>query len=533
MASEERIDGEATPCDGWLLDDPRKCVPRRAWRRSHVLRFAHFVGAWLTATIASGAPVDFVRDVRPIFERHCYGCHADKKQKSGLRLDIKRQAFQGGGLYGAGIIPMEPTKSPIVQVVADKDADLQMPPEGPRLSTVEIATLTRWVKEGATWPEGADRVAQADKRDHWSFKPIVRPAVPSSTSSWPRSPIDQWILARLQQAGLKPAPETDRVSWLRRVYFDLIGLPPTPEQVAAFVGDTGETAYVKVVDQLLASPHYGERWAQPWLDLVRYADTHGFEVNTERPHAWPYRDYVIRALNSDLPYDRFITEQIVGDAFFEDAATGFLVTASVLLPDQIGKDEPSKRLARQDSLDEIVNNIGQTFLGLSIGCARCHDHKFDPIEARDYYAMQAFIAGVEYLDRDVRSPEADAARTLSETLKKQRTAIDKQLAQMGPPAQSGAERPPVNATMNVDRFAPIKARRIRFTIRETNELEPCIDELEVYNTAGRNIAPASEGTIATSSGDIIVADRHDLKHINDGLYGNARAGCAACAAAVG
>ncbi len=158
------------------------------------------------------------------------------------------------------------------------------------------------------------------------------------------------------------------------------------------------------------SPRYGERWAQHWLDVVRYADTHGFEVNTERPNAWPYRDYVIDAFNNDTPYDRFIREQIAGDALGEDAATGFLVTASVLLPGQIGKDEPSKRLARQDSLDEIVMNIGQTFLGLSVGCARCHDHKFDPISQRDYYAMQAFVAGVEYEDRELRTPEADALR---------------------------------------------------------------------------------------------------------------------------
>ncbi len=219
--------------------------------------------------------------------------------------------------------------------------------------------------------------------------------------------MDRFILARLEQEGLHSSPEADRVTWLRRVSFDLTGLPPTPEQVTAFAKDTRHDAYERVVDELLNSPRYGEHWAQHWLDVVRYADTHGFEVNTERPNAWPYRDYVIDAFNNDTPYDRFIHEQIVGDALGKDAATGFLVTASVLLPGQIGKDEPSKRLARQDSLDEIVTNIGQTFLGLSIGCARCHDHKFDPIPQRDYYAMQAMVAGVEYLDRDLHTPEAD------------------------------------------------------------------------------------------------------------------------------
>ena len=225
-----------------------------------------------------------------------------------------------------------------------------------------------------------------DKRDHWSFKPVMRPDPPTMQDrEWPRNDIDRFVLSRLEQEGLHPAPETDRVTWLRRVSFDLIGLPPSPEEVDAFVNDEGDDAYERVVEKLLNSPRYGERWAQHWLDVVRYADTHGFEVNTERPNAWPYRDYVIESFNDDTPYDRFIREQIVGDALEKDAATGFLITASVLLPGQIGQDEPSKRLARQDALDEIVVNIGQTFLGLSVGCARCHDHKFDPISQRDYY----------------------------------------------------------------------------------------------------------------------------------------------------
>jgi hypothetical protein len=276
------------------------------------------------------------------------------------------------------------------------------------------------------------------------------------------------------------------------------------------------------VDRLLASPRYGERWAQHWLDVVRYADTHGFEVNTERPNAWPYRDYVIRAFNSDTPYDRFIREQIVGDAMGQDAATGFLVTASVLLPGQIGKDEPSKRLARQDSIDEMVMNIGQTFLGLSIGCARCHDHKFDPITAKDYYAMQAFVAGVEYGDRDLRTPEAEAAREEAKKLKPRLAEIDKELARFVPLARSGAERPMINARENSDRFAPIAAKRVRFTIRATNNLEPCIDELEVFNTDGINVALAKAGTTRKSGGDIGVAERHELRFINDGRYGNSR-----------
>lgn len=279
----------------------------------------------------------------------------------------------------------------------------------------------------------------SDARDHWAFKPVSNPKLPDTKDLlWPCGGIDRFILARLEKAELRPAGEADRVTWLRRVFLDLIGLPPSPEQVEAFVNVRGDDAHDRVVAELLNSPRYGERWAQHWLDVVRYADTHGFEVNTERPNAWPYRDYVIEAFNNDTPYDGFIREQIAGDALGEDAATGFLVTASVLLPGQIGKDEPSKRLARQDSLDEIVVNIGQTFLGLSVGCARCHDHKFDPISQSDYYSMQAFIAGVEYGDREWRTPETQALRKEIEPMKTRIGEIDAGLARFQSLARVGS-----------------------------------------------------------------------------------------------
>ncbi len=483
-----------------------------------------FVGA----SRVDAATVDFVREVRPIFEKHCYSCHGEAKQKSDFRLDIKSEAFKGGEAYGPSIIAGKAADSPLIQFVADENADLRMPPEGERLSTAEIAVLTTWVNEGAAWPDGVDIAKLEDKRDHWSFKPLTHPSPPTTQDTeWPRGELDRFVLARLEKEGLHPSAEADRVTWLRRVTLDLTGLPPTPEQVAEFVEDSSDSdsrdsAYERVVAQLLKSPRYGERWAQHWLDVVRYADTHGFEVNTERPNAWPYRDYVIDAFNSDTPYDQFIREQIVGDALGKDAATGFLVTASVLLSGQIGKDAPSKRLARQDSLDEIMMNIGQTFLGLSIGCARCHDHKFDPITARDYYSMQAFVAGVEYQERDLLTPEAVAAREQLQQLKMQLADVDKQLARFVPLAKSGANRAMLNGRENVDRFAPVKTKRLRFTILETNNREPCIDELEVFNTDGDNVALADQGATATASGSIIVADRHDLKHVNDGLYGNSR-----------
>lgn len=472
----------------------------------HSMRLLCFV--LLTSPVLA-APVDFVREVRPIFDKHCTSCHGEKKQKSGLRLDLKTAALTGGDKHGPDIVAGQAAQSPLIQFLTTEDEDEIMPPKG-RISAAEIDLLTRWINDGAVWPDGVDVAKVEDRRDHWSFKPL----------SVKVGKIDSFIDARLTEKGLHRSPPADPVSLLRRITFDLTGLPPTPEEVSAFV--LHPSSYEAVVDRLLQSPRYGERWAQHWLDVVRYADTHGFEVNTERPNAWPYRDYVIRAFNSDTPYDRFVKEQIVGDAMGQDAATGFLVTASVLLPGQIGKDEPSKRLARQDALDEIVTNVGQTFLGLSVGCARCHDHKFDPITAKDYYSMQALVAGVAYGDRDLQTPEALAARAQTKKLKAQIAGIDNQLAEFVPLAKAGGKRPMVNARENRDRFAPVKALRVRFSILETNNREPCIDELEVFNTAGENIALASLGTKATSSGDIVVADRHDLKHVNDGQYGNSR-----------
>jgi hypothetical protein len=449
--------------------------------------------------------IDFVRDVRPIFEQHCYSCHGPDKHKSGLRLDIKQAALKGGDNHGPDILPGNAADSPLIHFIRTDNEDELMPPKG-KLSDSDIQTLTRWINAGAPWPDGVDLAQLEDKTDHWAFKPL-RPSPPAAS-------IDSFIDAKLAEHQLQRSPPASPIAWLRRVTFDLTGLPPSPTDIAAFATLPDHAA---AVERLLASPRYGERWAQHWLDVVRYADTHGFEVNTERPNAWPYRDYVIRAFNQDTPYDLFIKQQIAGDAMNQDAATGFLVTASVLLPGQIGKDEPSKRLARQDAIDEIVVNIGQTFLGLSIGCARCHDHKFDPITAHDYYAMQAFVAGVDYADRPLRSPEADAARAELSRLQSRLSEIDQHLASLVPLALSGSPRPMINARQNVDRFPPITTQRLRFTILSTNQLEPCIDELEVFTASGQNIARQAK---ITTSGDRISPNRHHPDYLNDGHYGN-------------
>ena len=485
---------------------------------------AFLVPLWFSVNVAA-APIDFVREVRPIFEKHCMECHGEKRQKSGLRLDVKAAALKGGDNEGPSIIPGNAKESSLIHLVTSSDDDEVMPPKGERLSATQVATLTAWINEGAAWPDGVDAVKLKDKRDHWSFKPL-----PAQS----RKTIDEFVSEKLRANGLAMSSPAAPGTWLRRVTFDLTGLPPTPEEAEAFLkeiapadpADRIDKAYARAVERLLASPRYGERWAQHWLDVVRYADTHGFEVNTERPNSWPYRDYVIRAFNADTPYDRFIREQLAGDALGADAATGFLVTASVLLPGQIGKDAPSIRLARQDSLDEMVTNIGQTFLGLSVGCARCHDHKFDPITSRDYYAMQAFVAGVEYEDRELRTPGAETQKKEAAAAKERDAWIGARLSQLSPLAAPGRKdgplRPTVRASVNTDRFAPVHTKRVRFTIRATNSLEPCMDELEVFNTAGANVALAGAGAKFTTSGNTISPGRHEPQFINDGRYGNER-----------
>ncbi|MFU7558959.1 PSD1 and planctomycete cytochrome C domain-containing protein [Roseiconus sp. JC912] len=484
--------------------------------------------------------IDFVRDVRPIFQKHCYSCHGPDKQKSGLRLDIKSAAFNGGDGYGPSLVAGNAADSPLFELVTSDDEYSRMPPADDSESTAplsaeEISILKAWIDAGAIWPDGVDLAKLENRLDHWSFKPMKSPEIPTvDDPSWAHNFIDRFIQSRLSQEGLSPSASADHTVWLRRVTLDLTGLPPTPSEVTAFLQDAekqGEAAYVAVVDRLLKSPRYGERWGQHWLDVARYADTHGFEVNTERPNAWPYRDYVIAAFNNDTPYDQFIREQLVGDAMGVDAATGFLVTASVLLPGQIGKDAPSIRLARQDSLDEIVNNIGQGFLGLSVGCARCHDHKFDPITAKDYYSMQAFVAGVEYADREIQTPESEAKRKEAKTLHHQVAKLDSQLTEFVPLAkpreEAHSEREMPNAKSNVHSFSPINAKFVRFTIHDSNLhpslglIEPCIDEFEIFtaDSEPKNIALASAGTKVSASGSRTSA-RHKLEHVNDGRYGN-------------
>ena len=368
------------------------------------------------------------------------------------------------------------------------------------------------------------------KTNHWAFQPLTRPKAPivATGHGTPRNDIDRFIQAELTRRELTLSPEADRRTLIRRLYFDLIGLPPSPEEVEEFVASTDPIAYEKLVDRLLGSPRYGERWARHWLDVVRFAESHGFEMNQARPNAWPYRDYVIRAFNEDKPYTQFIIEQLAGDAFGIEEATGFLVGGPW---DQVKSPDPVLTAnQRADELHDLVSTVGTAFLGLTVGCARCHNHKFDPIPQSDYYALVASLAGVTHGERPLKMRDAEMRERELANCRAELENVESRLDELEPTARSGSAidtnrlRVSVSPRRNVERFAPVSARRIRFTVEATTDIEPCIDELEVYavGSLATNIALSTNGTRAFASSVYPNSDIHRLEHINDGKLGNSR-----------
>jgi cytochrome c553 len=353
-----------------------------------------------TAAVSQEQAAFFEKRVRPLLYNRCFSCHGDKQQQGGLRLD-SLAAMLKGNASGPAVVPGKPEESLLVHVIR-YDHRVKMPPTG-KLANDEISTLVEWVKMGAPWPganpgvsgrsavrKGEMVITEANRR-FWAFRPIRKPAPPSVKNvGWVKSPIDRFILAKLEEKGLTPAPPAERRALLRRVYFDLIGLPPRPEEVQAFVADRSPDALAKVVDRLLASPHYGERWARHWLDVARYADSNGLDENLAFGNAWRYRDYVVKSFNQDKPYNQFILEQLAGDLMPAESddqrnerliATGFLSLGPKVLAEQ---DKPKLVM---DIVDEQIEVTSKAFMGLTVACARCHDHKFDPISMKDYYAL--------------------------------------------------------------------------------------------------------------------------------------------------
>ena len=388
-----------------------------------------------------------------------------------------------------------------------------------RLASFVFTIAGALLTAGGTFP--------APRSVPWSLAPL-QPLQPPEAVPWARGPVDAFVAARLTAAGLSPSGDADRATLVRRLHLDVLGLPPSPEQVTAFAEDSDPLAYERCVDGVLASPRYGERWAAHWLDVVRFAETNGFEMNQPRENAWPYRDYVIRSLNEDKPYDRFLREQLAGDQLGEDAATGYLVAGAW---DQVKSPDPQLTAQqRQDELADMVATTGTAFLGLTVGCARCHDHKFDPITTADYYGLQAVFAGVQHGDRETVAAESPERTAKAKALRRELAEVMAQLWTLEPLADAAAlpggraRRSAVSYVSNVDRFSPVEAKVVRFTVLETTSGEPCIDELEVYSAGPgrRNVAGASAGGRARASSLLPGFEIHQIEHANDERYGNSR-----------
>jgi mono/diheme cytochrome c family protein len=484
--------------------------------------------------------VEFKRDVQPIFAKHCVSCHGPDKQRGGLRLDRKADAFAGGD-SGKAFEPRKAAESPLLRRVTATD-DTKMPPKGERLSAAEVATLKAWIEQGAKWPDDG---SGTNPGDWWSLRPLKKSPVPAG-----RNPVDHFIRAGLRDRGLSPSPAADRRTLARRLYFDLIGLPPSPEEIDAFVNDRSPDAYERLVDRLLASPHHGERWARHWLDVVHFGETHGYDKDKPRPNAWPYRDYVIRAFNTDKPYARFVQEQVAGDVLFPGAADGIEALGFLAAGpwDFIGHAElPESKIdgmvARHLDRDDFVANTIGTFMGLTVHCAQCHNHKFDPIRQADYYALQAVFAAIDRTDKTYDADPAVAARRaeLGRTRKAaterastiraaagakagpELAAVEKQLAAATKPA--AAAKPPeygyhsaLSMKQDVTKWVQVElgggVRLDRVVLR------PCHDE---FNNIGAGFGFPVRFKIELSddpefeAGVVVLADHTDADFPNPGL----------------
>lgn len=453
------------------------------------------LGLTVLATMATGQETPqkltaeqtafFESKVRPLVLAKCEGCHGEAGASAGLRLDR----------------PLPADKLALVlQRIKGEGGKPRMPLNNPPLSPGEVAVMDAWTKQGGYWPvsasAGAGNTLFEMGKTHWSFQPLKQPAVPrpsGPSAAWVRNPIDAFVLAKLEAKKLKPNPTASRRELIRRVTFDLTGLPPTPEDVSAFEKDTAPNAYEKLVDRLLASPHYGEKWGRQWLDLVRFAETNSYERDNPKPHPWRYRDYVIRSLNADKPYDRFIKEQLAGDELPDGGTEGLIATGFYRLG--IWDDEPTDReQARYDGLDDIVTTVGQTFLGLTVDCARCHNHKIDPITQKDYYKFVAFFNGINHFRNGGPTDEkpifeSETARTAYqkrlEERKSQLDVLQLKLKELESAAPAGSpstasdlddltykyyrdtfDKLPSFDTLKFERSGPVPSKRFDITLRD-------------------------------------------------------------------
>jgi hypothetical protein len=425
---------------------------------SRVAAIVCAVASAVSAEEPTAAQVRFFEtSIRPVLVERCLKCHGTEKQWGSLRLD-SREAMLKGGDTGPSVVPGQPDESLLIRAIRHLDDELKMPPKEP-LSDRQIADFVSWVKQGAAYPQAADP-AKSRHRDpkHWAFQPPTDPPVPAvQDAAWPDSALDQFILAKLEAAGIRPAGIADKRTLIRRATFDLTGLPPTVTEIADFLGDDRPDAFARLVDRLLASPAYGERWGRHWLDVARYADSNGLDENVAHGNAWRYRDYVVASLNEDKPYDRFVVEQLAGDLLpaKSDAdrnelliATGFLAIGPKVLA------EVDETKMQMDIIDEQIDTVGRTFLGMTFGCARCHDHKFDPIDTADYYGLAGIFKSTRTMENFKKVAKwhenpIPTAESLART-----TAFHEQLAQKKGALQAAIERADAQARAAVPQGEP-------------------------------------------------------------------------------
>ena len=479
---------------------------------------------WIAAAHGALAePVDFRRDIAPMLEQHCIRCHQPGIEKGDVSLatgdDLAANEYIVAGK------PAESHLLDLVRASAEQEKPA-MPKEGPPLSKQQVALLSDWITQGALWPkELVIRQKAKAGKSWWSLQPLAAaepPASPNLPAAWKANPIDRFIYAKLLEKQLRPNAPASRRDLIRRVSFDLTGLPPTPEEVQAFVSDSSSdaAAYEKVVDRLLASDHYGEHWGRHWLDVVRFGESNGFERNVIINNLWPFRDYVIRSFNEDKPFDRLILEHLAGDVIGQgdprvEIGTAFLVCGPY---DNVGnQDAAQAAIIRANIIDEVIRATGESFLGLTVGCARCHDHKFDPVVQRDYYGMYATFAGVRHGERVAAMPARQQARAKTlkplqaskARLEHQRLQLRQTIAARAKAASTkvaaGWKRPKIDRYGTEEVFSPVQARYVRLRVDglDTNPNARTgfhIDEFEVWTAAKNNSDSKSQNVALASAG---------------------------------
>jgi cytochrome c551/c552 len=454
-----------------------------------------------------------------ILRKNCVSCHSEQAKMGGLVLETLAGAMRGGISGSPGIVPSAAARSAIVEKINGN----KMPPGNP-LPAADREILTKWIDAGAPWSAA---IAQQERKrggpDHWSLQPL-RQGLNSS--------IDHHIQAALRAKGLTSNPPADARTLIRRATFDLTGLPPTPEEIEAFLRDRGAGAYERLIDRLLASPAYGERWGRHWMDVIRFGESHGYEQNHLRPNAWPFRDYVIQSFNEDKPFDRMILEHLAGDVIAPEdpkvfAGAAFLVAGP---HDTVGNEnEAAKRQQRADDLDDMINATSQAFLGLTVGCARCHDHKFDPIQQRDYYRMAAVLNGVQHGEREFANPaEIARDRAVRDPLLREQQLLNERLAAIRKDAEPAIAaqrdailakfRPAVDSRFTEERFTPVAAKAVRLQVRRTASGGAAgLEELEVWS-GEVNVARSARITATSTRKADDDPEAYSARLLNDGKF---------------